>query len=105
METISGPRSTLYVAAAFCPYRSPTPSCNIQVCLWRTLMMRISDIQSGRIHTIEVERSDRTSFDGQEVLSIKNEVFLHRDQIGNDILLVRSEERRVGKECRSRRSP
>ena len=50
--------------------------------------MRVSDIQSGRIHTIEVERSDRTSFDGQEVLSIKNEVFLHRDRIGNDILLV-----------------
>jgi hypothetical protein len=49
--------------------------------------MRVSDIQSGRIHTIEVERSDRTSFDGQELLSIKNEVFLHRDQIGNDILL------------------
>ncbi|MEG4838253.1 AAA domain-containing protein [Microcoleus sp. B9-D4] len=50
--------------------------------------MRVSDIQSGRIHTIEVERSDRTSFDGQEFLSIKNEVFLHRDEIGNDILLV-----------------
>jgi hypothetical protein len=50
--------------------------------------MRVSDIQSGRIHTIEVERSDRTSFDGQELLSIKNEVFLHRDRIGNDILLV-----------------
>ena len=49
--------------------------------------MRVSDIQSGRIHTIEVERSDRTSFDGQELLSIKNEVFLHRDEIGNDILL------------------
>lgn len=49
--------------------------------------MRVSDIQSGRIHTIEVERSDRASFECQEILSVKNEVFLYRDESSNNILL------------------
>ena len=49
--------------------------------------MRVSDIQSGRINTIEIERIDRTSFDGRELFAINNEVSLHRDEIGNDILL------------------
>jgi len=54
--------------------------------------MRVSDIQSGRIYTIEIERSDRTSFDGEELLSIKNEVLLQRDEISNEILLCHSED-------------
>ena len=49
--------------------------------------MRVSDIQSGRINIIEIERIDRTSFDGRELFAIKNEVSLHRDEIGNEILL------------------
>jgi hypothetical protein len=49
--------------------------------------MRVSDIQSGRIYTIEVERGDRSPFEGQELLAVKNEVLLYRSELTNDILL------------------
>jgi hypothetical protein len=52
--------------------------------------MRVSDIQSGRIYVIEIERGDRTSFDGQEIVSVKNEVVLQRDEISNEILCCHS---------------
>lgn len=54
--------------------------------------MRVSDIQSGRIYTIEIERSDRTAFTGQGLISVKNEVLLQRDEISNEILLCHGED-------------
>ncbi|MDF5716703.1 MAG: AAA domain-containing protein [Rhizonema sp. NSF051] len=49
--------------------------------------MRISDIQSGRVYTVEVERASRTPFEGRNVLAVKNEVFLYQSEITAEILL------------------
>lgn len=49
--------------------------------------MRVSDIQSGRIYTVEVERGDRQSFQGKDVLAVNDEVFFHQSEMTGEILL------------------
>ncbi|MEC4880229.1 MAG: AAA domain-containing protein [Scytonema sp. PMC 1070.18] len=49
--------------------------------------MRVSDIQCGRVYVVEVEREDRTPFQGRDVLAINNEVFLYQSEKTGEILL------------------
>jgi hypothetical protein len=49
--------------------------------------MRVSDVQSGRVYTIEVEQGNRTPFEGRDLLSVKNEVFLYQSETTGEILL------------------
>lgn len=52
--------------------------------------MRVSDIQAGRDYIVEVERVDREPFASSELLSVKNEIFLYRSEVTNEILLRHS---------------
>jgi hypothetical protein len=54
--------------------------------------MRVSDIQAGRNYIVEVEQGDRELFNAQEFLAVKNEVFLYRSEVTNEILLRHSSE-------------
>lgn len=49
--------------------------------------MRVSDIQAGRVYTVEIEQGNRTSFDGRDTLSVNNEVFLYLSEATGEILL------------------
>ena len=49
--------------------------------------MRVSDIQSGRVYAVEVERGDSTPFDGRDMLAVGNEVFLCQSETTGEILL------------------
>jgi hypothetical protein len=49
--------------------------------------MRVSDIQAGRIHIVEIEQGSRASFDGRDTLSVNNEVFLYLSEATGEILL------------------
>jgi hypothetical protein len=54
--------------------------------------MRVSDIQTGRVYTVEVEQGDRTPFKGRDVLAVNNEVFLHYSEKTGEILLCHATE-------------
>ncbi|MUG96348.1 AAA family ATPase [Scytonema sp. UIC 10036] len=49
--------------------------------------MRVSDTQSGRVYTVEVEQCDRTPFQGRDVLAVNNEVFFYQSEKTGEILL------------------
>jgi hypothetical protein len=54
--------------------------------------MRVSDVQSGLVYTVEVEQRERTSFTGTDILAVKNEVFLYQPENTGEILLRHSKE-------------
>lgn len=49
--------------------------------------MRVSDVQSGRVYTVEVEQGNRDPFEGKDLLSVQNEVFLYQSETTGEILL------------------
>ncbi len=49
--------------------------------------MRVSDVQSGRVYTVEVEQGNHDPFEGRDLLSVNNEVFLYQSETTGEILL------------------
>lgn len=54
--------------------------------------MRVSDVQSGLVYTVEVEQRERIPFTGTDILAVKNEVFLYQPENTGEILLRHSKE-------------
>jgi len=53
--------------------------------------MRVSDLQSGTIFTLDLERRDRSRFDGQDTIpNVKDEVRLYRSNADSKIILQQS---------------